>query len=202
VRVNVSQVFENVGAGDVQGSAAAQEAAKLAMSQATRNLIAPHQVGIVSIEAMSRRRFLLGPNQPYFPSQSDVKQLKWMAQSQAKGHRQLGTVYTKITFSMLATMENLGLNNTSAETFLTWLRRDISGAVKDESFTWFIKIAGEAAGINIFNFAKVLEEPTYSEPAVVYVATFAPTTSPTLRPIAKPPPSTYFTFEHVLFQQQ
>jgi hypothetical protein len=160
VRVNVSQVFENVGAGDVQGSAAAQEAAKLAMSQVTVNNIPPEQISIMSIESVSGRRLLLESSE--------------LSEHTEVAHRELATSYTRITFELSANLEEIGFTNKESQRYVSWLKNQVERSVREDTYTARLRAAGLSAGINVFSFVKVSQVPSYSTPLVVFVATYAP----------------------------
>jgi hypothetical protein len=186
VWLNISFIFENVGAGDVQGSPAAQEAAKLAMSQATEGVIPPKQISIVRVVLLASRRFLREEN-----TNMGNNEFLWR-QRNKETHRQLGTVYSELTFQLLGRLEEIvkieemWLNNTATQTYVNWIKRTVTKNVREDAYTSNLKTAGAAAGVNVFMFAKVSILPTFSEPVTVYASTYAPSFLPTGAPSAAP----------------
>lgn len=166
----------------MQGSIAAQDAAKVAMSQATQGVIPTSQINVVRIVLLASRRLSRDPD-----NRGDLYEV-----SGIPTRRGLGTVYTQVTFLLLAKLEEIvkiedkWLNNTATLTYMLWLKRTVITSVRENTFVENLKSAGSSAGVNVFNFAKISILPTFSEPLTVYVATYAPTGLPSGEPTSVP----------------
>ena len=148
VYVNITQIYDNVGAGDMQNSLVSQSVARNVLSMC---------IGVIPAR--------------------DIRIPKLYSHTLKQ---------TAVVFEVLGRLEELGFNNTASYAFTTWLQKNISSCISSGSYTAALKAEGQAAGINVFSKAKVISQPTYATPRIVYAETYTPSSVPSGLPTAEP----------------